>query len=202
MIIQLDYVSNGLKPPTRWYHIYIYTVYTLCIYICIYVIQHHVHSFWFFGLPIFARFPNCRPWHRGGRRPVMGKMCGVWWRAWGRRWRDSVGGFAWCWRVCVLPLRCIRIYLIYDTCDDLTHCSLVSWTCFVLWMCFLSFLNGVSPFWGSMFEGDLFQDQIRCILYIYPNLLNPRNFSGSNANPGFTRDLGENPGFFQQIVGL
>ena len=32
--------------------------------------------------------------------------------------------------------------------------------------------------------------------YIYPNLLNPRNFSGSNANPGFTRDLGENPRFF------
>ena len=37
---------------------------------------------------------------------------------------------------------------------------------------------------------------------IYPNLLNPRNFSGSSANPGFTRDLGENPGFFRQITGL
>ena len=42
----------------------------------------------------------------------------------------------------------------------------------------------------------------RTDIYIYPNLLNPRNFSGSNANPRFTRDLGENPGFFQQIVGL
>ena len=37
---------------------------------------------------------------------------------------------------------------------------------------------------------------------IYPKLLNPRNFSGSCANLGFTRDVGEKPGFFRKIMGL
>ena len=52
------------------------------------------------------------------------------------------------------------------------------------------------------FDIDTFALYMHMHVYIYPNLLNPRNFSGSNANPGFTRDLGENPGFFQQIMGL
>ena len=38
--------------------------------------------------------------------------------------------------------------------------------------------------------------------YIYPNLLDPTNFSGPNANPGFPRDVGETPGFFRKIAGL
>ena len=37
---------------------------------------------------------------------------------------------------------------------------------------------------------------------IYPNLLDPTNFSGPNANPGFPRDVGETPGFFRKITGL
>ena len=36
----------------------------------------------------------------------------------------------------------------------------------------------------------------------YPNLLDPTNFSGPNANPGFPRDVGETPGFFRKITGL
>ena len=39
-------------------------------------------------------------------------------------------------------------------------------------------------------------------IYIYPNLLDPTNFSGPNANPGFPRDVGETPGFFRKITGL
>ena len=38
--------------------------------------------------------------------------------------------------------------------------------------------------------------------YVYPNLLDPTNFSGPNANPGFPRDVGETPGFFREITGL
>ena len=37
---------------------------------------------------------------------------------------------------------------------------------------------------------------------LYPNLLDPTNFSGPNANPGFPRDVGETPGFFRKIAGL
>ena len=40
------------------------------------------------------------------------------------------------------------------------------------------------------------------IKYMYPNLLDPTNFSGPNANPGFPRDVGETPGFFRKITGL
>ena len=39
-------------------------------------------------------------------------------------------------------------------------------------------------------------------IYIYPYLLDPGNFSGPNANPGFPRDVGETPGFFRKITGL
>ena len=39
-------------------------------------------------------------------------------------------------------------------------------------------------------------------VYIYPYLLDPGNFSGPNANPGFPRDVGETPGFFRKITGL
>ena len=38
--------------------------------------------------------------------------------------------------------------------------------------------------------------------YMYPNLLDPTNFSGPNANAGFPRDVGETPGFFRKITGL
>ena len=37
---------------------------------------------------------------------------------------------------------------------------------------------------------------------MYPNLLDPTNFSGPNANPGFPRDVGETPRFFRKITGL
>ena len=39
-------------------------------------------------------------------------------------------------------------------------------------------------------------------VYMFPNLLDPTNFSGPNANPGFPRDVGETPGFFRKITGL
>ena len=84
--------------------------------------------------------------------------------------------------LCILHITCIYIYIdIY-----ILHVHIYIWyrmIHYIWWFntlhfsllnllnlfckCVFSFLNGVSPFWGSMFEGDLFQDQIWCILYTY-----------------------------------
>ena len=83
----------------------------------------------FLGSPFWPKNPNCRPTGIVAFRQETcdGKDVRSVVKGLGQAIAGPVRGICLVFfRVCVLPLRCIRIYLIYDTCDDLTHCILVS----------------------------------------------------------------------------